>query len=493
MKSNPSQDPLQRDIREWSNTSEKGQSHNQPKGKIKGKGMGKKKHPGKGNHNQDQTGSPNEDGQRTLGDFGKKRSRVEIVGDVQENDDFKSPRLDRAAYVFCVQKCNSISMDSTELPSLVKRVCDGYEEPAGTHEKFDQSTGEVLFAVGCRDDRPIVDSGSVVSTCPVDYATSVPTEKLQFRMNLESVLGESLQHYGIKRNVPFINRSGSSMNVNFEVTDTKCAILSVHKGCGNGSMIVFTPDGKGKIVNDKNCIEQVKRSWRALKDLTLCMTGEPTYWTWMSMMESMSTMRGNSLNTIFLVIRKEYWERALSQAQQDHERQQRIQRDVHGENQNTHEQIKVKVPPKPYEPTKEERQSHEATHCLFRAWCEVCVKAKSPDGKHTKQLGNAEHIPVIEFDYAFATDTPGDPNRKISMIVATDSIHGSIFAVVARRKGGQDDHVMQSFQNYIDRLGLVRAELKCDQAPSTLDVANTLIKRCQSTISKVTATPKNSK
>ena len=150
-------------------------------------------------------------------------------------------------------------MDSTELPSSSKRVCDGYEEPAGTHEKFDQSTGEVLFAVGCRDDRPIVDSGSVVSTCPVDYATSVPTEKVQYSMNLESVLGESLQHYGIKRNVPFTNRSGSSMNVNFEVTDTKRAILSVHKGCGNGSMIVFTPDGKGKIVNDKNCIEQVKQ------------------------------------------------------------------------------------------------------------------------------------------------------------------------------------------------------------------------------------------
>ena len=45
------------------------------------------------------------------------------------------------------------------------------------------------------------------------------------------------------------------MNVNFEVTDTKRAILSVHEGCGNGSMIVFTPDGKGKIVNDTKCIE----------------------------------------------------------------------------------------------------------------------------------------------------------------------------------------------------------------------------------------------
>ena len=74
------------------------------------------------------------------------------------------------------------------------------------------------------------------------------------------------------------------------------------------------------------------------------------------------------------------------------------------------------------------------------------------------------------------------------MMVATDSIHGSIFAVVALRKGGQD-----SFQNYIDRLGLVRAELKCDQEPSTLDVANTLIERCRSTILMVTASPKDSK
>ena len=112
------------------------------------------------------------------------------------------------------------------------------------------------------------------------------------------------------------------------------------------------------------------------------------------MMESMSTMRGNSFEhdsgISFPVIRKEYWERALSQAQQDHERQQGIQRGVHGEKQNTPEQIKEKVPPKPYEPTNEERQSHEATHCPLRAWCEVWSKPRAPDGTHTKQLGNAE-------------------------------------------------------------------------------------------------------
>ena len=59
---------------------------------------------------------------------------------------------------------------------------------------------------------------------------------------------------------------------------------------------------------------------------------------------------------------------------------------------------------------------------------------------------------MIEFDYALATDTLADPNKKIAMIVVTGSIHGSIFAVVERTKGGQD------FQNYIDPLGLVKAE-----------------------------------
>ena len=60
------------------------------------------------------------------------------------------------------------------------------EEPADTHELMpDRTTGEMLLAVGCRDDRPVVDSESVVSTCPVDYAMSGPTGKVDFFMNLE--------------------------------------------------------------------------------------------------------------------------------------------------------------------------------------------------------------------------------------------------------------------------------------------------------------------
>ena len=173
----------------------------------------------------------------------------------------------------------------------------------------------------------------------MDYATSVPTEKVHFSMNLESVLGESLQHYGIKRNVPFTNRTGSTMNVNFEVNDTKRAILSVHKGCGNGSMIVFTPDGKGKMVNDMKCVEQMKQMMGSTPGFGI------VYDRGASVLDA-QVNDGVHVNDdrrkfesdsgiSFPVIRKEYWERALNQAQQDHERKESTQQDVNGENQNT--------------------------------------------------------------------------------------------------------------------------------------------------------------
>ena len=133
---------MQRDIRERTNTSEKGQGHNHPREKVKEKARARA-------HIQEMgttTRTKLDTGQRTLGDFRIKRQKVEFVGDVQENDVFEAPRVDRAAYVFCVQKCKSVMMDSTELPSsstIVFSGMQGSEEPASTHEKPDQSTREV--------------------------------------------------------------------------------------------------------------------------------------------------------------------------------------------------------------------------------------------------------------------------------------------------------------------------------------------------------------
>ena len=81
----------------------------------------------------------------------------------------------------------------------------------------------------------------------------------------------------------------------------------------------------------------------------------------------------------------------------------------------------------------------------------------------------------------------------MTILAAVDDTFGAFFSVLARTKGSRDVYVIQSFINHIDRLGLVRAELKCDQEPSTLDVARVVAARCSSTSLVVISTPKGSK
>ena len=144
---------------------------------------------------------------------------------------------------------------------------------------------------------------------------------------------------------------------------------------------------RGKTVNDTKCIDQVKQIVGSTPGFDI-VYDRGVYVLDVDVNDGVyvndERRKSESDSGIsFPVIRKEYWERALNQAQQDHKRKESIQQDVHGENRNTFEHVKVKVPPKPYQPTKEERQSHDATHCPFRAWCEICVKAKSPKTRQT--------------------------------------------------------------------------------------------------------------
>ena len=110
--------------------------------------------------------------------------------------------------------------------------------------------------------------------------------------------------------------TGSIMNVYFEATDRKCAILSVHKGCGNGSMIAFTPDGRVKLVNDKKSIEQVQQIMETTPGFDIVFdrgayvldvdVNDGVY------VNDERRKFENDSGISFPVTRKEYWERALS-------------------------------------------------------------------------------------------------------------------------------------------------------------------------------------
>ena len=52
--------------------------------------------------------SGEETGQRTVSDFGIKRQKVQVVGDVQWHDDgFEAPREEQTNYVFCFYSCET--------------------------------------------------------------------------------------------------------------------------------------------------------------------------------------------------------------------------------------------------------------------------------------------------------------------------------------------------------------------------------------------------
>ena len=124
-----------------------------------------------------------------------------------------------------------------------------------------------------------------------------------------------------------------------------------------------------KFVNDKSCIEQVQQIMETTPEFDIVYergayvldvdVNDDVYVN--DVRQKVESDSGSS----FPVVCKEYWERALNQAQQDHERKQSIQQDVHRENQKTFEQVKVKVPPKPYTSPRKRNVSPMRPHIVF--------------------------------------------------------------------------------------------------------------------------------
>ena len=125
-------------------------------------------------------------------------------------------------------------------------VCPVMSKPAGK------------MAAANRSFKPMIDSGSVVSTCPPWYAPGVATKETKYHLNLESVLGEKLKHYGFKEGVAYKNGLGEAMKVGYEVTDSTRPILSVQRSTEVGQMTVFGPS-VSKIINDPKVIQDIEK------------------------------------------------------------------------------------------------------------------------------------------------------------------------------------------------------------------------------------------
>ena len=69
----------------------------------------------------------------------------------------------------------------------------------------------------------------------------------------------------------------------------------------------------------------------------------------------------------------------------------------------------------------------------------VLVRKVQTDPADNK-IADDEKILGLEFDYTFGTIQPGDPARKVAIMVTTDSVTNSCVSLMARRRGCGDEY-----------------------------------------------------
>ena len=107
------------------------------------------------------------------------------------------------------------------------------------------------------------------------------------------------------------------------------------------------------------------------------------------------------------------------------------------------------------------------------------MAAKAPDPRHTKSVREGSQLPVIEIDYATASGKASDAEYRIPIISLAETQHHSTWTSVIRKKGASDEYTVQAILNYIQMLGIEKAELKCDQEPALVELRDALVRRAR--------------
>ena len=176
------------------------------------------------------------------------------------------------------------------------------------------------------------------------------------------------------------------------------------------------------------------------------------------------------------------------------------------------EDVEIKPPKfmrRPGQPSKAEKEAHDALHVNFRSWCRYCVMGKgmhrhhrtkkmrqknkkSGDKKADEDNGKVDSsdaevdeegkslIPLISMDYCFL-GTHRTPANKVPILVIRDEMSKSIMAYHAGRKGIVDwviDSVIVDLAEW--GYGGSRIAIKTDQEESIIALRNEIIARRKS-------------
>lgn len=119
----------------------------------------------------------------------------------------------------------------------------------------------------------------------------------------------------------------------------------------------------------------------------------------------------------------------------------------------------------PGDPTAQEVEQHNMTHCPFRSWCPVCVEAQAKEDPHYRdtKADVVNEAPMVSMDYKELSEYDDD-KRKVTVIVCRDKWSKLLAAFVVKAKGSTE--CAKRIVEYLDVFGYNEIVLKSDNESS---------------------------
>ena len=131
----------------------------------------------------------------------------------------------------------------------------------------------------------------------------------------------------------------------------------------------------------------------------------------------------------------------------------------------------VRTKKAPELPTQAEVAAHDAVHCPYRSWCEICVAASGKEDPHarTNSLDVETGLPVLSLDYEFL-------EGPVTVLVGKLKPSGSALAYTCMAKGPSDTWVVKQIVRDLEAWGLKDICLKTDGEPDMLALQEAIAK-----------------
>ena len=130
---------------------------------------------------------------------------------------------------------------------------------------------------------------------------------------------------------------------------------------------------------------------------------------------------------------------------------------------------RVRTISNPRQPSKKEREEHEATHAQYRTWCIACVRGRGIAMKHHRSTGarsDEGKLHTFVMDHCFPSQ---GSQQGITVLVIKEVKTKAISTFVVPNKGA-NEYIVKAVVDFMSGCGCGRAVLKGDGEPTVVAV-----------------------